>query len=784
MAVIPRAISEWQRAVLRVHCAATDQFGSCFVIDAQRGLLWTCSHVVGQVPDTLVQIGAAPDVGQPVAWIYAAQVIHTTPQQEQRGLDGALLRITARLVGAELQPLALPGDQLTHADGGLLPSLPLGNDGVIQLPGDETAIILGYPALQGTHVMTPTVGMYSNTVQLVDGEWLLTDSTMCPGHSGGPGLNERGEVVGWNVRQVPDPIDGIHVPSGINHLRPVRLLIDELQGPAALAAFGGAPPADVREHLASQPGCIRGLLFGRSQAAAYAQQAREQANHAASAAVQAVDAAGEASDAAVEAVAAAARAGEAGTSAGHAATSAQQAVEIQALAIATTAAIDARAAALRSEVARQIRLTLPGSGEDWSFFGHQPLLESPATPQRMVPAAMSSSPSMSSSSPSSREPSPSRCSADVGIVIEGDFPDFDEDAFKRGLAKVLDYAVEWRDIDIDPATRRAETVARVQTGSCEVRVRCVVSGHNNSASGRSASSSTGSCERSDDEIGDAEVERIEDSVMGAVRRHWPRGVDVTDIRVRLKRNGSIILVLEMAQPLPVLLMQLAQKRSPQLLEAMSGRLVCCQLGGTVARLEGCEDGHAEALAQAMEDATHMLKHTALYSGSGAMIQEKESIGHVDAQEQVQLLCTGSASHKWWLQPDEFQGGPTGAHSQDGTMIQELRNGDDEVDIALQKLRLDRAEVEITNGALADHQALLLAQELATNTTVTRLDLSGAHRPPLSVRPCKLRSNRCPSLDAGNDFGEETGVAIAKALGKNTTLQSLDLSGAHLLSPIM
>lgn len=48
----------------------------------------------------------------------------------------------------------------------------------------------------------------------------------------------------------------------------------------------------------------------------------------------------------------------------------------------------------------------------------------------------------------------------------------------------------------------------------------------------------------------------------------------------------------------------------------------------------------------------------------------------------------------------------------------------------------------------------------------------------------MRSNRCPSLDAGNDFAEETGVAIAKALGKNTALQSLDLSGAHLLAPIM
>ena len=235
----------------------------------------------------------------------------------------------------------------------------------------------------------------------------------------------------------------------------------------------------------------------------------------------------------------------------------------------------------------------------------------------MATPGLSKSPSFESSSPASREPSPLRCSADVGILIDGDFPDFDEEKFKRRLANMLHYAVEWRDIDIEPAIGRPETVARVQTGSCEVRVKCVVSGL------RSASSS-------DDEMGDAEVDRIEAFVSQAVRRHWPAGVDVTDIRVRLKRNGSIILVLEMAQPLPVLLMQLAQQRSTKLLEAMPGRLLCCQLGSTVVRLEGCEDRDEEALAKAMEDATAIdddqLQHQGAKSSAADFVEAEEAAG--------------------------------------------------------------------------------------------------------------------------------------------------------------
>merc|ERR1719247_1507588 len=118
-----------------------------------------------------------------MAWMYEARVEHSTPQP---GLDGALLRITALKSG--VVPLPVP---LTHADGKPLPALPLGDDAALRVPGDEPAILLGYHH----SVLTPTVGIYSNRKDYgaAGGVFLLTDSLMLPGHSGGPGLNQRGE---------------------------------------------------------------------------------------------------------------------------------------------------------------------------------------------------------------------------------------------------------------------------------------------------------------------------------------------------------------------------------------------------------------------------------------------------------------------------------------------------------------------------------------------------------------------------------------------------------------
>jgi hypothetical protein len=99
---------------------------------------------------------------------------------------------------------------------------------------------------------------------------------MVPGHSGGPGLNQHGEVVGWNVRQARQAVrdeqsftvsfqDGssrvhtLSVARGINELRPVSRLVAELQalhGQAAIDAWGCAQIDDVRTFLAARHGRI------------------------------------------------------------------------------------------------------------------------------------------------------------------------------------------------------------------------------------------------------------------------------------------------------------------------------------------------------------------------------------------------------------------------------------------------------------------------------------------------------------------------------------------------
>jgi serine/threonine protein kinase/S1-C subfamily serine protease len=656
---VPDSVSTWQRAVLAVKKLSTDSVeGSCFVIDASRGLLWTCSHVVGESVGQKWQIGMAAAPRQPIAWMYEARVVYSTPKQP--GLDGALLRITALTSG--VVPLPVP---LMHTDGKPLPALPLGDDAALRLPGDEPAILLGYPSI--TQVMTPTVGIYSNLKDYAakGGMFLLTDSTMLPGHSGGPGLNQRGEVVGWNIRHALKTAGlpataalpggaAIQVACGINELRPVSALLAELQGPAATALMGpgASAPADVRAHLASQPGCIAAgtHLFGPAAAAAFAVAARAHADAAAVSEKAAQDAAAEASTAATTAQAAAADASTAQAAAQGAQAAVHGAVHAAAGHVeaagrfagqASTAATYAKAAAeiavqpvqqdmaneqlhqlmavehnlQRTELeAHQLRqqrdlrvqalasrgytleLTERGHGQNAT---HLPWLHRPPVAQLQLAQLQASQPmpAVSTSPPTSRGSSPSRSNADFGLVIDGDHPRFDVEAFKVRLAMLLRNEVTPTDISISHEKGRRHRSALVTTGSCEVAVNLVVFG---SGIGRSGS------DHSADEELDAEEEGIEFILKGLISKEWPSGVDVTKITVKVNRRGSIILVLELPQPLPVLLLQLVAQRCPKLLEALPGRLLCCQLGGSVERLEGCEERHVEKLAAWMEQAKRMI----------------------------------------------------------------------------------------------------------------------------------------------------------------------------------
>ena len=121
----------------------------------------------------------------------------------------------------------------------------------------------------------------------------------------------------------------------------------------------------------------------------------------------------------------------------------------------------------------------------------------------------------------SRESTPSRSSAHLGIVIDGDFPDFDEAYFKSKLAQILRSEITPQDISIQPRVGRASSVARVRTGSCEVHVSCSISGR---------------ADTSEDAEED-EADRIEAMLKRLIKKLWPSDVTTRAIRVMVSMSG-------------------------------------------------------------------------------------------------------------------------------------------------------------------------------------------------------------------------------------------------------
>ena len=74
--------------------------------------------------------------------------------------------------------------------------------------GDEV-VLLGYgqAGRGGPPAATNTRGCFAGACEHpTTGGWLRTDALMLSGHSGGPLLNRRGEVVGWSVRSGFDKV--------------------------------------------------------------------------------------------------------------------------------------------------------------------------------------------------------------------------------------------------------------------------------------------------------------------------------------------------------------------------------------------------------------------------------------------------------------------------------------------------------------------------------------------------------------------------------------------------
>lgn len=191
----------------------------------------------------LLIVALPAKAGRPPAPAYLAEVV-----QHDAGLDLALLRISQTLDGGPVDVRKLK-----------LPFLPLGDSDA--LAAGDALEILGYPGTAGEPLETKTAAIAGfSTGRGVKGRaWIRTEAEIEGGLSGGPALNENGEVVGvlatgaagsadevvqcryekdTNGDGVVDQNDACTATGGaIGTLRPVNLA-----QPLIRAAAGGVAP--------------------------------------------------------------------------------------------------------------------------------------------------------------------------------------------------------------------------------------------------------------------------------------------------------------------------------------------------------------------------------------------------------------------------------------------------------------------------------------------------------------------------------------------------------------
>lgn len=120
-------------------------------------------------------------------------------------------------------------------------ALPLGDESSLAV--GDAVVLLGYgqAGRGGPPSATNTSGVFAGSCEHVtSGSWLRTDALMLSGHSGGPLLNRRGEVVGWSVRSGFDKVlngEGYYA-AGLNEVRPASAL-----WPMLTEVLGGRPPS-------------------------------------------------------------------------------------------------------------------------------------------------------------------------------------------------------------------------------------------------------------------------------------------------------------------------------------------------------------------------------------------------------------------------------------------------------------------------------------------------------------------------------------------------------------
>lgn len=166
----------------------TPKWSGSGVLIAADGLILTNCHVamprlIWDDPafdyDLLI-VALATRAGRPPTPTYLAEVV-----QYDAGLDLALVRITAGLDGGPVDGRKLK-----------LPALALGNSD--ELAAGDTLEILGYPGSTGEPLETVSAAIagFSSGRGIKGRAWIRTDAEVEGGFSGGPALNEAGEVVG------------------------------------------------------------------------------------------------------------------------------------------------------------------------------------------------------------------------------------------------------------------------------------------------------------------------------------------------------------------------------------------------------------------------------------------------------------------------------------------------------------------------------------------------------------------------------------------------------------
>lgn len=150
--------------------------GSGFFID-DKGHMLTNYHVIAEAASVLVQI---PVLGKEQLEI---EIVGVCPER-----DIALLKLSEESVKKVIAQL------------GSIEYLTIGDSDLVTR--NQEIYTLGYPL--GQDSLKTTQGIVSGRQDIMGESFIQTTAALNPGNSGGPSLNEHGEVIGINAAIIPD----------------------------------------------------------------------------------------------------------------------------------------------------------------------------------------------------------------------------------------------------------------------------------------------------------------------------------------------------------------------------------------------------------------------------------------------------------------------------------------------------------------------------------------------------------------------------------------------------